>query len=195
MLVRAHGNGHADTEVREIGTSRAVAPTLPERAICARMELRPWPDDFLRKKAGIDCPQCALGRADETEHGVRYYSGHVADGYLQRRGPTRGYSVVVFRGRHVGGPQAMTADEHASFWSEVGIVASAIAAVYQPIHFNFQILGNQDPHVHVHVVPRFDPDPAPSLPLPAVAWEKAANLSPEELSEQVVRLRDALRQM
>lgn len=48
----------------------------------------------------------------------------------------------------------MNGDEHSAFWTEVGIVAEAIEAVYRPIHLNFQILGNQDPHVHVHIVPR-----------------------------------------
>ena len=49
------------------------------------------------------------------------------------------------------------------------------------------------PHVHVHVVPRLDPDPAPSLPLPASAWENARALSDEELAAQVEKLKQALR--
>jgi diadenosine tetraphosphate (Ap4A) HIT family hydrolase len=158
------------------------------------MDLRSWPSDFLEKKAGNGCPQCTMGRVDETDQGVRYYAGLAADGYLQREGPTAGYSVVIFRGRHVGEPQAMTPDEHAAFWSEVSTVAQAITAVFEPIHLNFQILGNQDPHVHVHIVPRFDPDPAPSLPLPAAAWENGRALSSEELMQQVDRLKDALGQ-
>jgi diadenosine tetraphosphate (Ap4A) HIT family hydrolase len=91
---------------------------------------------------------------DETEHGVRYFVGEVADGYLQKSAPTAGYSVVIFRGRHVGAPHEMTRDEHAAFWSKVGRMAHAIEQVYRPVHLNFQILGNQDPHVHVHIVPR-----------------------------------------
>ena len=157
------------------------------------MDLQPWPADFLLKKQGIGCPQCAMGRADETEHGVRYYKGAVSDGYLQRRGPSAGYSVVIFRGRHVAEPQAMTAEEHSSFWSEVSAVARAIGEVYHPIHLNFQILGNQDPHVHVHILPRFDPDPAPSLPLPAEAWEASSELSAGELIRQVTLLKEAIR--
>jgi diadenosine tetraphosphate (Ap4A) HIT family hydrolase len=86
----------------------------------------------------------------------------------------------------------MTSDEHAAFWSEVSSVANAITAVYAPIHLNFQILGNQDPHVHVHVVPRFDPDPAPSQPLPVAAWENGRVLSTEDLVVEVDRLKDAL---
>jgi diadenosine tetraphosphate (Ap4A) HIT family hydrolase len=64
--------------------------------------------------------------------------------------------------------------------------------VYQPIHLNFQILGNQDPHVHVHIVPRYDPDPAPSMPLPAEAWANAQRLDDADLARQVEALRAAL---
>lgn len=157
------------------------------------MDLHPWPDDFLAKKAGAGCPHCATGRAPETEHGVRYFAGAVSDAYLQRRGPTPGYSVVVFRGRHVGDPQSMTHAEHGEFWSEVSVVARAIETVYRPIHLNFQILGNQDPHVHVHIVPRFDPDPAPSQPLPAAAWEASRELDADELVREISALTNALR--
>jgi diadenosine tetraphosphate (Ap4A) HIT family hydrolase len=139
------------------------------RQVVANMELFDWPDDFLTKKRGLGYPQCLDGRVAETEHGVRYFEGVVTDGYLQRRGPTPGYSVVVFRGRHVGDPQSLTPAELAAFWTEVSVVARAIESVYAPIHLNFQILGNQDPHVHVHIVARLDPDPAPSMPLPAAA--------------------------
>lgn len=152
------------------------------------MELFNWPADFVAKKRGENCPQCESGRVAETEHGVRYFIGAVSDGYLQRRGPTPGYSVVIFRGRHVGDPQSMTAAEHAAFWSEIGIIARAIERVFAPIHLNFQILGNQDPHVHVHIVPRYDPDPAPSLPLPSAAWEASSTLSSADLEAQISSL-------
>jgi diadenosine tetraphosphate (Ap4A) HIT family hydrolase len=86
----------------------------------------------------------------------------------------------------------MTPDEHAAFWTEVGTVAKAIYAVYRPIHLNFQTLGNQDPHVHVHIVPRFDPDPAPSLPLPEAVWNASTALTIDEVDKQVVALKASL---
>lgn len=156
------------------------------------MDLTPWPEDFARKKRGEGCPQCETGRVAETEHGVRYFEGTHADGYLQRDSPALGYSVVVFRGRHVGDPQSMTPREQAGFWTDVSTVARAIEAAFKPIHLNFQILGNQDPHVHVHIVPRFDPDPAPSLPLPAEAWATSSTLTPPELTSQIEALQTHL---
>lgn len=156
------------------------------------MELEPWPAEFAQKKSGESCPQCEVGRVAETEHGVRYFEGDHADGYLQKNGPTLGYSVVIFRDRHVDDPQSMTADEHAGFWVDVSSVAKAIEAAFGPIHLNFQILGNQDPHVHVHIVPRYDPDPAPSLPLPAAAWEASSRVSAGAMESQTRALRKHL---
>lgn len=69
-------------------------------------------------------------------------------------------------------------------------VALAIEATFGPIHLNFQILGNRDPHVRVHIVPRYDPDPSPSLPLPAEAWDASSTLAHEELRSQIERLRE-----
>ena len=98
------------------------------------MQLSAWPSDFFERKAGIGCPQCAEGRASENAHGVRYFEGATTDGYLERRAPSLGYSVVVFRGRHVGDPQAMTAEELAAFWTEVSIVARTIELAFRPVH-------------------------------------------------------------
>ncbi len=86
----------------------------------------------------------------------------------------------------------MTSEEHAAFWSEVSNVARAIEDVYAPIHVNFQILGNQDPHVHVHIVPRYDPDQAPSLPVPTAAWEASRTIGDDEMREAVATLRNAV---
>ena len=47
---------------------------------------------------------CAQGRPDETEYGARFFAGEVSDAYLQKRNIQRGYSVVIWRGRHVAEP-------------------------------------------------------------------------------------------
>ena len=60
------------------------------------MDLKHWPERLPRRKRGEGCPQCVDGSVPETEHGVRFFNTDIADGYLQRVGPTPGYSVVVF---------------------------------------------------------------------------------------------------
>jgi diadenosine tetraphosphate (Ap4A) HIT family hydrolase len=155
------------------------------------MEPRAWPESFRDQRRGVRCVLCEEGRVDETGGGIRYFSGETCDAYLQRKAPSPGYSVVIFRGRHVAGPEQMTPGEHALLWSEVACVARAIEKVFLPLHLNYQILGNINPHLHVHIVPRYDPDPAPSLPLPDVVWEQCAQMSTEESSMQIRLLKQA----
>ena len=62
---------------------------------------------------------CAQGRPDETEYGARFFAGEVSDAYLQKQNIQRGYSVVIWRGRHVAEPTELSEDEAAQYWREV----------------------------------------------------------------------------
>jgi diadenosine tetraphosphate (Ap4A) HIT family hydrolase len=148
---------------------------------------RKWPQDWEQRRAGANCPGCAGGR-DEDEHGNRYLSVGHADAYLQRVTPMPGYSVVVFRGRHVPDPTELGPEETVGFWSAVGVAARAIQEVFRPCHINYQILGNAVPHVHVHMVPRYLTDTAPGRPLGEDIWASASPVPPHLLREQVAAL-------
>ena len=67
-----------------------------------------WPNEFYELKRGEGCPMCAQGRPEETEYGIRFFAGEVADAYLQRAKVQRGYTVVVWRGRHVAEPTELS---------------------------------------------------------------------------------------
>ena len=151
-----------------------------------------WPEDWDDRRRGVGCALCAEGRPDENEWGVRVFAGDVADAYLQRETPARGYTVVVFRGRHAADLTELTDDEVGAFWREVATVARAVEAVFRPCHLNHQALGNRTPHVHVHVVPRYADDPSPERPLGEDAWAAARRLDAADLSRQVAALRRAL---
>jgi diadenosine tetraphosphate (Ap4A) HIT family hydrolase len=152
------------------------------------MTERTWPEDWEGRKAGLACPGCADGRPDEDKHGVRYLSVDHADAYLQRVTPAPGYSVVVFRGRHVPDPTLLGPEETLAFWSAVAVAAQAIEAVFSPCHLNYQILGNSMPHVHVHIVPRYLSDPDPERPLGDDAWRSASRVPASVLHDQVTAL-------
>lgn len=110
---------------------------------------RSWPEDCERRKAGLNCPGCGDGRPEEDENGVRYFSVDHADGYLQRVTPVSGYSIVVFRGRHLPDPTLLDPEETVAFWSAVAVAARAIEAVFGPCHLNYQILGSPGPGTSV----------------------------------------------
>jgi len=109
---------------------------------------------------------CAQGRPDETEHGARFFAGEVSDAYLQKRNIQRGYSVVIWRGRHVAEPTELSEDEAAQYWREVLEAGRRIEQRLQPVKLNYDILGNELPHLHTHVVPRYADDPKPGWAFP-----------------------------
>ncbi len=78
----------------------------------------------------------------------------------------RGYTIVIWRGRHVADPTELTEDEAASYFADVLRVGRAIEKMCRPAKMNFEMLGNSLPHLHTHVVPRYLDDGAPCWPFP-----------------------------
>jgi diadenosine tetraphosphate (Ap4A) HIT family hydrolase len=109
---------------------------------------------------------CMQGRPDETSHGVRIFAGRVADGYLTRAAIQRGYTVVVWRGRHVAEPTELSPEEASVYWAEVIKVARGLETHLRPVKTNYNVLGNSVPHLHTHVIPRYADDPRPGWPFP-----------------------------
>jgi diadenosine tetraphosphate (Ap4A) HIT family hydrolase len=54
---------------------------------------------------------------------------------------------------------------------EVSRIAKILAQVYQAKKINYELLGNQLPHIHWHVIPRLATDPAPLEPVWRVPHE------------------------
>jgi diadenosine tetraphosphate (Ap4A) HIT family hydrolase len=108
---------------------------------------------------------CA-GRPEEDEHGVRIFAGELSDAYLQKAGIQRGYSIVIWRGRHVVEPTELSEQEASGYWLEVLRVGRALEAHLQPVKLNYDLHGNSLPHLHTHVIPRFADDPRPGRPFP-----------------------------
>lgn len=151
---------------------------------------RTWPVDWDDQRQGVHCPKCLSGRGDEDESGgVRFFAGSFGDGYLQRRAPQPGYTVVAFHLRHAADLTDLTDEESDGFWRDVRAVASALEKEFEPCHINYQVLGNGVPHVHAHIILRYLDDPAPCMPL--VPWEPHP-VDDDELARRVQSLRDAL---
>ena len=108
---------------------------------------------------------CASGRPAEDAFGIRIYRSDVADAYLQKADVgQRGYTLVIWRGRHVAEPTELTEDEAGQYWADVLRVARAIETHYTPAKLNLMILGNAVPHLHTHVIPRYLDDSEPERP-------------------------------
>ena len=109
---------------------------------------------------------CAQGRPEETEYGVRISAGEVSDAYLQKAGIQRGYTIVIWRGRHVAEPTELSPEEATAYWLELVEVGRALEQHLKPVKMNYDLLGNSLPHLHTHVVPRYADDPKPGWPFP-----------------------------
>ena len=109
---------------------------------------------------------CSQGRPEETQYGARIFAGEVSDAYLQRADIQRGYSVVVWRGRHVAEPTELEPNEASAYWLEVIGVGRALEECLGPVKMNYDLLGNSLPHLHTHVIPRYADDPRPGWPFP-----------------------------
>lgn len=109
---------------------------------------------------------CEEGRPDETEFGVRILAGEFCDAILQRSAIQRGYTVVIWRGRHVVEPTELSDEEASAFWRETLRVGRALKQRFEPVKVNYETLGNTLPHLHTHVMPRYAEDPRPGRPFP-----------------------------
>jgi diadenosine tetraphosphate (Ap4A) HIT family hydrolase len=135
---------------------------------------------------------CANGGTDDNGFGVRIQAATYSDAYLQRADMQRGYTIVIWRGRHVVEPTDLEPDEAAGYWREVLRVARALHRYYQPLKMNYETLGNMIPHLHTHLVPRYaEGDPAPGRPFPFLADERP-NLSEDVVQHDAAALRALL---
>ena len=114
---------------------------------------------------------CEQGRPEETPHGLRFYAGEVADAYLQREKLQHGYTVVIWRGRHVAEPTELSNEEATAYWLELLEVGRRLER-RAPVKLNYELLGNSLPHLHAHVLPRYADDPKPGWPLPHPEGER-----------------------
>lgn len=135
-------------------------PTEVERSGAAD-----WPADWEEQRRGKGCPFCAEGRPAENAYGVRIFEGRVLDAYLQRRAPSRGYTILVWRGRHVPGPGALSPEEGAQYGAELVRVTKALEAHYRPAQTTYLTLDLQIAHLHTNVVLRYLGDGQPGKPL------------------------------
>lgn len=82
----------------------------------------------------------------------------------------RGWTVIVLQ-RHATELFHLTREQRARVMEEVNTVAKALAQVYGAKKINYELLGNQLPHIHWHIIPRLEGDPAPLEPVWRVPYE------------------------
>jgi diadenosine tetraphosphate (Ap4A) HIT family hydrolase len=131
------------------------------------------------------------GRPNETRDGVRFFAGDVIDAYLRRTNIQQGLTVAIWRGRHVAEPTELTDEEAHAYWRELLTVGPVIEQTMRPLKMNYNTLRNSVPHLHTHIVSRYEDDPKPGWPFPFPDPEPPA-MPVERLRRDVAALRDAI---
>jgi diadenosine tetraphosphate (Ap4A) HIT family hydrolase len=158
------------------------------------MKAPAWPADWNDRVTGTHCDMCQSPRVDEDKYGIRIHATDVTDAILQRADIQPGYTLVIWRGRHVVEPYELTESESAAYWRAVTTVARALAEFYRPLKMNYQILGNTVPHLHTHLLPRFTEDPAPGIPFPLLPQDGSeAKIDQRALAADASAIRSLLR--
>ncbi|MBI4001164.1 MAG: HIT family protein [Nitrospira defluvii] len=98
-----------------------------------------------------------------------------------------GWTVLVLK-RHATELFDLSRDERSSLIEEVSAVAEALAGEWRAVKINYELLGNQLPHIHWHLIPRLVQDPAPLEPVWRITHEPVS-LTPDKLTSLIERLR------
>ncbi len=108
--------------------------------------------------------------------------------YSDARFPGR--CLLAFTG-HVTHMEDLAPDVLAAFWADAARVGAAVRRIHGAQRVNYAVLGNADPHLHVHIVPRQpSAEPLPTRP----PWndprplEQLGPRTAAELARQLTRL-------
>jgi diadenosine tetraphosphate (Ap4A) HIT family hydrolase len=119
-----------------------------------------------------DCPLCRrLGAPDglpETEVVWRFPHSVALLGEWQFY---RGHCLLVSR-RHATELSALADAERQAYLDEMCLLARAAEIAFHPHKLNYELLGNQVPHLHWHLFPRYAEDPDVRRPV-WIALERA----------------------
>jgi diadenosine tetraphosphate (Ap4A) HIT family hydrolase len=70
----------------------------------------------------------------------------------------QGYCVLVAR-RHASELSQLDDDNRRAYLDEMCLLALVVEECFRPRKLNYELLGNQVPHLHWHLFPRYEHDP------------------------------------
>ena len=132
------------------------------------------------------CPFCSIVRGDDAVVREVARNDKVVV-FFPTEPAVLGHCMVIPR-RHVEEFTALTSDEVSAVMTSAQAVAMSLRATYHPdginiIHSNGEAATQSFPHVHVHIVPRWDDDSFGNI------WPTKTDFSDEEKDRALAKLR------
>jgi diadenosine tetraphosphate (Ap4A) HIT family hydrolase len=87
--------------------------------------------------------------------------------FLYREQRFRGYCLLSFSAWDAASLDTLNDNEYNLFAQDLRTASKAIRSVCNPDHMNYELLGNTNPHLHWHIIPRYKTDPRWGQPI----WE------------------------
>ena len=139
------------------------------------------------RSAGV----CALVRGELSNGDPQIYESPWVVAYLVRRDIQRGYAIASCR-MHVVEPFDLAAADATAYWADVMRVGRAVHTNFGPKKLNYETWGNGEPHLHTHIVPRYEVDPNPGGGFPFWAVHNPPLIPDQDLARDAGALRTLL---
>jgi diadenosine tetraphosphate (Ap4A) HIT family hydrolase len=109
------------------------------------------------------CPICAkialLKKGGNPDLVREFRQSFLVMGFNQH---FKGYAILLLK-RHVREPHQLSPVARRQLFEELMRAGNAVWRCFKPWKLNYASLGNEVPHVHWHIIPRYKKGPAPWL--------------------------------
>lgn len=146
-------------------------------------------DRWVAMYTGKDCPECEHLKTGANPSGYPIAELGVSRLDLMRNQSAPGMCALYFY-RHTTELYDLDEDESAWFMCDMMTASQALAEVFEPTKMNYQILGNQSPHLHCILQPRYYGDSEPGWPIDP--YKEQVLLPEQAYQERVCQIREAL---
>lgn len=107
----------------------------------------------------------------------------------------KGYSLLLCKLHHTE-LHHLKPDFRTQFLQDMATTAEAVYKAFQPDKLNYELLGNGEPHLHWHLIPRRHTDPIPDAPIwmhqPQETFSDKHSPTDDECQQLVAKLKTTL---
>lgn len=137
-----------------------------------------------------DCMYCKADDSRRLELMTPIAELKVSTLHLYREQSYPGRCVLVYH-KHIQKLTELTSEEYAAFFEDVSKAAQVLTELYHPDKINYLVLGDLCPHLHLHLVPKYQ-DGTDWGRMFQMMPEPQNFLSPEEEAAEVLKIQKAL---